>query len=194
MQAGVFGSFDCRCFRTKLYSMQNLDVLAALNVLYLTTTGRVSGLPRTIEIWFVAHQQDLYLLAEHQEAHWVKNLRNNPMVHVRIGGNDMDARARILDLGLDPDLADGPGSRDGKVWLGGRPARAAYSDLMGGSKNENRSANRDPGKRRRALRRRPSTLHKTSNLSHNLMRVFRGVFYGGVAAQKQLGWLVGVAS
>ena len=84
--------------------MQNLDELAALNVLYLTTTGRISGLPRTIEIWFVAHQQDLYLLAEHQEAHWVKNIRNNPTVHVRIGGKDMDARARILDLGLDADL------------------------------------------------------------------------------------------
>ena len=85
--------------------MDSLDQLAALQVLYLTTTGRISGEPRTIEIWFVAHQRYLYLLAEHyQQAHWVKNIMNNPMVHVRIGGKDMDARARILELGLDAEL------------------------------------------------------------------------------------------
>ena len=32
--------------------------------LYLTTTGRVSGLPREIEIWFVEANGKYYILAE----------------------------------------------------------------------------------------------------------------------------------
>ena len=32
--------------------------------LYLTTTGRHSGLPRQIEIWFTRHEGRYYLVAE----------------------------------------------------------------------------------------------------------------------------------
>jgi deazaflavin-dependent oxidoreductase (nitroreductase family) len=54
---------------------------------YLTTVGRVSGLPRTIEIWFAEVEGTLYLLAGGREkADWVRNLRQEPRVRVRIGG------------------------------------------------------------------------------------------------------------
>jgi deazaflavin-dependent oxidoreductase (nitroreductase family) len=54
--------------------------------LYLTTTGRVSGLPRTIEIWFVEHRGRYYVVAERREqAQWVKNLRQDPRVRFRVG-------------------------------------------------------------------------------------------------------------
>jgi len=33
--------------------------------LYLTTTGRKTGLPREIEIWFVEADGRVYILAEH---------------------------------------------------------------------------------------------------------------------------------
>jgi deazaflavin-dependent oxidoreductase (nitroreductase family) len=69
-----------------------------LRVLYLTTTGRVSGLPREIEIWFVASGGKLYLLAERfEQAHWVRNIRRNPRVRVRIGARELAATARVLD-------------------------------------------------------------------------------------------------
>ena len=35
--------------------------------LYLTTTGRVTGKPREIEIWFVESAGKYYVLAEHRE-------------------------------------------------------------------------------------------------------------------------------
>ena len=66
--------------------------------LYLTTTGRRTGLPREIEIWFTPHRARYYLVAEHgREAHWVKNLLVNPVVHVRVGTRRFPARARLVD-------------------------------------------------------------------------------------------------
>ncbi len=68
------------------------------SVLYLTTTGRVSGLPRQIEIWFVESEGKLYLLAEHfHRAHWVQNIEHNARVKVRIGEREWTATARVLD-------------------------------------------------------------------------------------------------
>ncbi len=85
-----------------MLNMPNLDQFSGLQVLYLTTVGRISGLPRTIEIWFVVHQRDLYLFAEHHhQTHWVKNIEKDPLVHVRIGDAELEARGRILDPNLD---------------------------------------------------------------------------------------------
>lgn len=72
--------------------------------LYLTTTGRVSGRAREIEIWFVDHDGKYYVLAEHREkADWVKNIAQNPYVHIRIGQKAMDAAARVLSEQRDSD-------------------------------------------------------------------------------------------
>jgi hypothetical protein len=59
-------------------------------------------LPRVIEIWFVACCERLYLFAETGEAAgWVKNIRRNPKVTVRIGKRQIDAMARVLDRNAD---------------------------------------------------------------------------------------------
>ena len=72
--------------------------------LYLTTTGRVTGKAREIEIWFVENEGKYYVLAEHREnADWVKNIARNPYVHVRIGQRAWDAAARALDAERDRD-------------------------------------------------------------------------------------------
>lgn len=73
-------------------------------VLYLTTTGRVTGLPREIEIWFVAAEEKLYVLAEHfYEAHFVKNIEREPRVRIRLDGREFGAAARALDRERDAD-------------------------------------------------------------------------------------------
>jgi deazaflavin-dependent oxidoreductase (nitroreductase family) len=74
-------------------------------VLHLTTIGRQSGLPREIEIWFVVSAERFYLFAETGEAAgWVKNIRRNPDVMVRIGEREMNATARVLDRKTDRTL------------------------------------------------------------------------------------------
>ena len=76
-------------------------------VLYLTTTGRVTGLPREIEIWYVSSGGKLYLLAEHfQKAHWVQNIAANPWVKVRLDGSEFEATARALDPERDRETWD----------------------------------------------------------------------------------------
>jgi deazaflavin-dependent oxidoreductase (nitroreductase family) len=74
-------------------------------VLYLTTTGRVSGLPRQIEIWFVPFDGRFYLLAEHfHKAQWVRNILRQPRVAVKIGEREFPATARVLDPAADREL------------------------------------------------------------------------------------------
>jgi deazaflavin-dependent oxidoreductase (nitroreductase family) len=64
---------------------------------YLTTTGRVSGRPHEIEIWFGLQHTSLYLLSGGMDkADWVKNLLKDPSVHVRIANRRFVATARLV--------------------------------------------------------------------------------------------------
>jgi deazaflavin-dependent oxidoreductase (nitroreductase family) len=64
---------------------------------YLTTTGRVSGQPREIEIWFGLDGETVYMLSGGGDrSDWVKNLIREPRVTVRIADRRFDGRARIV--------------------------------------------------------------------------------------------------
>ena len=68
---------------------------------YLTTTGRRSGWQHTIEIWFALPPDPasglLYMMAGGREsADWVKNLRHDPAVMLRIGERTWAATARVV--------------------------------------------------------------------------------------------------
>jgi deazaflavin-dependent oxidoreductase (nitroreductase family) len=74
---------------------------------YLTTTGRVSGRPHTIEIWFARRGPTLYLLSGGGDrSDWVRNLRRRPPAAVQIGrrrARALPGRARVLDPGSPED-------------------------------------------------------------------------------------------
>ena len=64
---------------------------------YLTTHGRRTGNPHTIEIWFSLEGKTLYLLAGNGErSDWVRNLRSQPQVEVRIDGVTYNAAGRVV--------------------------------------------------------------------------------------------------
>ena len=64
---------------------------------YVTTTGRKTGRPHTIEIWFGEQDGVLYLLSGGGErSDWVRNLMNDPNVTVRLGQENFAARARVV--------------------------------------------------------------------------------------------------
>ncbi|HEY1861753.1 MAG TPA: nitroreductase/quinone reductase family protein [Gemmataceae bacterium] len=73
--------------------------------LHLTTTGRITGQPREIEIWFTEHGGRFYLVAERESANWVRNIRSQPQVKVRIGDAEFNAIARVVHEGREPQLA-----------------------------------------------------------------------------------------
>lgn len=77
---------------------EHLAAHAADAVCHLQTTGRVSGRPRTIEIWFAVDGTRVYLLSGGREsAHWVRNLGAHPSVRVRIGGRTLEGTARTIE-------------------------------------------------------------------------------------------------
>jgi deazaflavin-dependent oxidoreductase (nitroreductase family) len=74
--------------------------------LYLTTTGRRTGQPREIEIWFTEHDGHHYVIAEHRErAQWVRNARADPRVRWRVGDATFTGRARIIEARPEPELS-----------------------------------------------------------------------------------------
>ena len=76
------------------------DLLANLvkeDFCYLTTTGRVSGRPHQIEIWFGAQKSSIYLMAGGgQASDWVKNLLKDPNVRVKIAKHEFTGIARLV--------------------------------------------------------------------------------------------------
>ncbi len=74
--------------------------MAADDYCYLTTTGRRTGRPHRIEIWYATEDDTLYLLSGGgRSADWVRNLLAEPAVLVEVDGDELPARARVLDDG-----------------------------------------------------------------------------------------------
>lgn len=74
--------------------------------LYLTTTGRSTGQPRRIEIWFTVHEGRYYLIAEHGDrAGWVRNIAADPRVAWTVGDARLTGRARPVDPSAEPALS-----------------------------------------------------------------------------------------
>jgi deazaflavin-dependent oxidoreductase (nitroreductase family) len=60
--------------------------LAKAEHLSLTTTGRLSGRTQTIELWFAAYHDTVYMLSSRgADADWVRNIDRDPEVELRIG-------------------------------------------------------------------------------------------------------------
>jgi deazaflavin-dependent oxidoreductase (nitroreductase family) len=72
---------------------------------YLTTTGRVTGRPHEIEIWFALDGETLYMLSDSHVSDWVKNLRRTPGVTVRIADERFEGHARVVEDGEEDELA-----------------------------------------------------------------------------------------
>jgi deazaflavin-dependent oxidoreductase (nitroreductase family) len=72
-------------------------LLAGEDYCYLTTTGRVTGKPHKIEIWFGLNGNSLYLLSGGMDkSDWVKNMMKNPSVTVKVGKHTFKATARLV--------------------------------------------------------------------------------------------------
>jgi deazaflavin-dependent oxidoreductase (nitroreductase family) len=73
--------------------------------LYLTTTGRITGQAREIEIWFAEHGGRFYLVAERESANWVRNIQSQPQVKVRVADAEFNSVARVVHNDREPQLA-----------------------------------------------------------------------------------------
>ena len=72
--------------------------LAAASVCYLETTGRSTGKPRVVEIWFAVEGTTIYLLSGGRErAHWVRNLQADPRARLRVQGRTYPVAAAFVE-------------------------------------------------------------------------------------------------
>ena len=84
----------------------DLRALASEDFCYLTTTGRVTGRPHTIEIWFAINDETLYMLSGGRgRSDWVKNILRTPEVTVRIDGERFEGRGRVVEGPEEVELA-----------------------------------------------------------------------------------------
>ena len=73
---------------------------------YLTTTGRASGRPHEIEIWYGVDGEAVYMLSGGgRRSDWVRNLLADPAVTVRIDGHSHPGTAREVADPAEDDLA-----------------------------------------------------------------------------------------
>jgi deazaflavin-dependent oxidoreductase (nitroreductase family) len=64
---------------------------------YVTSVGRRTRKPHTIEIWFAARRNILYILAgAGQNADWVQNIEADPSAVVKIGDHAYRGMGRIV--------------------------------------------------------------------------------------------------
>ncbi len=118
--------------------MSELSNLASVEYCYLTTTGRVTGKPHEIEIWFGILNSTIYLMSGGgEESDWVKNLKKNPAVTVRIDDRTFTATARIVhdeaeEMPVRNLLADKYNEReaDGSLSEWAQSARVVGFDLL----------------------------------------------------------------
>jgi deazaflavin-dependent oxidoreductase (nitroreductase family) len=97
--------------------------LARLSVCDIETVGRTTGRPRRIEIWFAADpdRDRIYLLSGgRDDAHWVRNIRRDPRVRVRLGDGWYVGRAAEIEGGPDDPLARRLLAAKYQGWVEGR--------------------------------------------------------------------------
>jgi deazaflavin-dependent oxidoreductase (nitroreductase family) len=111
-----------------------LEQLAGEAYCYLTTTGRVSGEPREIEIWFALDGRTLYLLSGGGDrSNWVRNLVRDPSVTVRIADRTFSGTAGVVEDAEEREraraLVAGKYGREDSDWRrSGLPVRVELAD------------------------------------------------------------------
>ncbi len=95
------------------------DDLRAADDCRLTTTGRRTGEPRRITIWFGAVGDVVFMLAGGRDgAHWVRNIQANPLVRVEIRRRTFEGRGRVVEGEADDPVArQALAAKYGTKWL-----------------------------------------------------------------------------
>lgn len=65
--------------------------------IYLTTRGRKTGNPHTVELWFALIDKKIYLSHEGLYTDWMKNILKDSRVEFRIGKVRFRGNARIVE-------------------------------------------------------------------------------------------------
>ncbi len=74
----------------------SLVEVSSQKFIHLTTEGRRTEKPHTVELWFAAGGDRVYLSHEGNETDWMKNLKQNENVSFEIGGKSFTGKAHYV--------------------------------------------------------------------------------------------------
>jgi deazaflavin-dependent oxidoreductase (nitroreductase family) len=73
------------------------DLLSRSSEINISVTGRKSGRSLSVPIWFVFHDDQLYLLpVQGSDTQWYKNLLKNPMIRIALRGAEAEFQAVFI--------------------------------------------------------------------------------------------------
>jgi deazaflavin-dependent oxidoreductase (nitroreductase family) len=76
----------------------DIDRIAAIRTVDITTIGRSSGRPRRIEIWWFRFDERFIITGTPGRRDWLANLKANPTLTVNVDGRDLAATAtEVID-------------------------------------------------------------------------------------------------
>lgn len=75
--------------------IMTIDSVSNEKYIYLTTIGRKTGKPHTVELWFAVAEGKIYLSHEGAFTDWMKNIFEHG-VEFRINGEKFRGKARIV--------------------------------------------------------------------------------------------------
>jgi hypothetical protein len=85
----------------------------------ITTSGRKSGKPHTVTIWFLAEGTTIYLATLNAKRDWVRNLEKTPEIVLDLDGLRVRGRAStIAEPGVDAHVRDLLARKYWMAWFG----------------------------------------------------------------------------
>ena len=112
-------------------SLGEFAKVSSVKFIQLTTTGRRTGKPHLVELWFAFKYGKVYLSHEGMETDWMKNIKKHHEVSFEIGGIRLTGKGRSLTDGTS------------ETWIGkvalyekyyGKAAKAVIADWFSLSK------------------------------------------------------------
>jgi deazaflavin-dependent oxidoreductase (nitroreductase family) len=86
----------------------------------LTTTGRRSGKPHTVTVWFVVDGETLCLSTLDPTRDWIRNAKKTPEVRLDFGGTVLAGQLRLVtDPALDARIRQALRDKYWIAWVGG---------------------------------------------------------------------------
>jgi deazaflavin-dependent oxidoreductase (nitroreductase family) len=76
---------------------EDLAGFSCRKLTHLTTVGRRTGEPHTVELWFAVQGDKIYLSHEGEPTDWMRNIRKNDQVFFEIDGKRFIGKARYLE-------------------------------------------------------------------------------------------------
>jgi deazaflavin-dependent oxidoreductase (nitroreductase family) len=95
-QQTEFFGFNCELSsyaETMTLTPADIDRIAAIRTVDITTIGRSSGRPRRIEIWWFRFDERFIITGTPGRRDWLANLKANPTLVVHVDGRDLAATA-----------------------------------------------------------------------------------------------------